>query len=142
VSNLSKITKTTLQTTLALASNFLINPVGTVFAAKDTVDITTGVTFDTIKNLKPSGFVSTAINLLLGVSGIISFFMLLWGGIQWILAGGDKEGTEKARKRITSALIGLAIVFSAYALIFIIKALFGIDIIKFDLNPIPPTSSG
>lgn len=115
-----------------------INPAG-VLAETDTIDIQTGVTVggDTIKGLRPSGYVSTAINLLLGAAGIIAFFFLLWGGIQWILAGGDKEGTEKARKRITNALIGLAVVFSAYALIFIIKALFGIDIIQLELKPIP-----
>jgi len=72
----------------------------------------------------------------LGVSGIISFIFLLVGGIQWILAGGDKEGTEKARKRITNALIGLAVVFSAYALIFILQALFNIDIIRLNLQPL------
>lgn len=130
-------------TTTALATVMAINPFG-VFALDDTIDIKTGVTVggDTIKNLRPSGYVSTAINLMLGSAGIIAFFFLLWGGLQWILAGGDKEGTEKARKRITSALIGLAIVFSAYALIFIIQALFGIDVLQLQLKAIPPTSNG
>ena len=101
----------------------------------DTVIITSN-TYPTISNLKPSNYVAGAINLLLGVAGIISFIFLLWGGIQWILAGGDKEGTEKARKRITNALIGLAVVFSAYALIFILQALFNIDIIRLNLQPL------
>ena len=101
----------------------------------DTVIITSN-TYPTISNLKPSNYVAGAINLLLGVSGIISFIFLLVGGIQWILAGGDKEGTEKTRKRITNALIGLAVVFSAYALIFILQALFNIDIIRLNLQPL------
>ena len=121
----------------ALVTVLAINPAGIFAQGTDTVNITSGVTFNTIKDLRPSGFVSTAINLLLGAAGIIAFFFLLIGGVQWILAGGDKEGTEKARKRITNALIGLAIVFSAYALIFIIKALFGIDVLKVDLVAIP-----
>ncbi len=109
--------------------------------ASDTIDITKNVKVgdqpaDVITGLRPSQFVSTAINLLLGVAGIIAFFFLLMGGVQWILAGGDKEGTEKARKRITGALVGLAIVFSAYALIYIIQALFNINIIQLTLQPI------
>lgn len=89
-----------------------------------------------IEGLTPGKLVGSSISIILGISGIIAFFMLLWGGVQWILAGGDKEGTEKARKRITSALIGLAIVFSAYALIFIMKALFGIDLFTFTFTEI------
>ena len=89
-----------------------------------------------ISGLKPSVLVSGAINTILGISGIIAFFFLLVGGIQWILAGGDKEGTDKARKRITAALIGLAIVFSAYALAILVKSVFGVDILKFTIPKI------
>jgi uncharacterized membrane protein len=74
-------------------------------------------------------YVKTAISLLLGFAGVIAFFYLLWGGVQWIMAGGDKEGTEKARKKITASLVGLTIVFSAYALLFIVKTLFGVNLL-------------
>jgi hypothetical protein len=40
------------------------------------------------------------------------------------MAGGDKDGLDKARKKISQALIGLAIVFSSYALLRIITILF------------------
>lgn len=84
----------------------------------------------------PSDMLRTILNIMLGVAGVISFVVLLWGGLQWILAGGDKEGTEKARKKITAALIGLAIVFSAYALLYIIRVLFGVDLIQVNLQTI------
>jgi hypothetical protein len=104
---------------------------------EDTVNINPrDAQFQNLQNLKPSNFVSATINLLLGIAGIVAFIFLLWGGLQWILAGGDKEGTEKARKKITSALIGLAIVFSAYALLFIVRALFGIDLVAVNLGRI------
>ncbi len=78
-------------------------------------------------------FLTNFINIALGVAGIVAFFMLLAGGIGWITAGGDKEGVEKARKRITGALIGLAITLSIFAIIFIAEALFGISITKFSI---------
>ena len=77
-----------------------------------------------------------AINGILIASGIIAFFFLLIGGMQWILAGGDKEGTEKARKRITAALVGLAVVFSAYALALLVDAVFGVSILTFTIPTI------
>lgn len=83
--------------------------------------------FNTLAGLTPQSLLVLGVNVLLGSAGIIAFFMLLWGGVQWILSGGDKEGVEKARKRITGALIGLAIVFSAYALLYIVTQLFGIN---------------
>jgi hypothetical protein len=108
-----------------------------VLGLEDTVDLkNVDSKFQGITRLTPSLYVKAALNTLLGLAGIIAFFFLLWGGISWIIAGGDKEGTDKARKRITSALIGLAIVFSAYALIFIIQALFGVDFFQFTLKPI------
>jgi len=95
-------------------------------------------------NLKPTGYetittqlsvpslVSGGIRLILVIAALLFFFMLVIGGIQWIISGGDKAGSENARKRITSALVGLAIVFSAWAIALLVKALFGIDI--FTLN--------
>ena len=103
----------------------------------DTVNIANvDTSYDAIKSYTPSQFIRTLLNLLLGVAGVISFVMLLWGGLQWILAGGDKEGTEKARKKITAALIGLAIVFSAYALLYILRVLFNVDLIQVNLAQI------
>jgi hypothetical protein len=86
--------------------------------------------------LRPSGYVRTAINLLLGFAGVLAFLYLLWGGVQWITAGGDKDALDKARKRITQALIGLSIVFSAYAILYIIRVLFNIDLIQVVINNI------
>lgn len=102
---------------------------------QDPIDITKGVD-PAISGLKPSSLVTGFVNVTLGVAGIIAFFFLLVGGVQWILAGGDKEGTEKARKKITASLVGLAIVFSAYALLFILSALFNINLLQFTLKPL------
>jgi hypothetical protein len=92
--------------------------------------------FRSLETFTPSMFLRTVLNFMLGFAGVAAFVSLLLGGLQWILAGGDKEGTDKARKRIVSALIGLAIVFSAYALLFIIRTLFNVDLIQFNIERI------
>jgi cytochrome bd-type quinol oxidase subunit 2 len=127
----------------ALATVLIFNPVavlaqGLPGPTSDTGSIANVDTarFGALLGYTPSMFLRTLINVLMGVSGVVSFIFLLWGGLQWILAGGDKEGTEKARKKITSALIGLAIVFSAYALLYILRALFNVNLIQFELRQI------
>lgn len=82
--------------------------------------------------------VSTFIKLLLIVAALIAFFFLVWGGIKWITSGGDKEQTSKAQSMITAALIGLVIVFAAWAIIKLLETFFGIEILtKLTIPQIP-----
>lgn len=128
---------------VALATVFAVNPSAVLgqtqlpAPAADAVSVAnTDPRFDALKTYTPSMMLRTVLNIMLGIAGVASFVILLWGGLQWILAGGDKEGTEKARKKITAALIGLAIVFSAYALLYILRTLFNIDLIQVNLQQI------
>ena len=72
--------------------------------------------------------VSAAIKLVMVVAALIFFFILVIGGIKWIASGGDKAKTESARNQITSALVGLVIVFAAWAIVALIKVFFNVDI--------------
>ena len=78
-------------------------------------------------------FLTNFITLGLGIAGIVCFFILLWGGIEYITAGGDKERTQSASKRLTAALIGLTIVFSIFVIIYLVEMVFGVSITKFAL---------
>lgn len=74
-------------------------------------------------------FLSNIITLILIIAAIIAFFLLMIGGIQWMLSGGDKAATEAARGRITAALIGLLLVFASWAIILLIEKFLGITIL-------------
>jgi hypothetical protein len=81
-------------------------------------------------------FLPHAIGLLF-VSGVLFFFfMLIWGAISWIISGGDKAYIESSRSRITNALVGLVILFSTFAVVKLIEAFFGIDILSIDIGPL------
>ena len=67
------------------------------------------------------------------IAGLMVFFYLIMGGIQYISSGGDKAQAEAARNRITYALIGLVIVVGSFAITKLIEAFFGINIINFKL---------
>lgn len=70
-----------------------------------------------------SGLVTAAII----IAAIAAFIYLVWGGLSWLTSGGDKQKTEEAQKRITSAIIGLAIVAASWALIQLVASFFGLD---------------
>lgn len=62
------------------------------------------------------------------IAGILFFVLLVLGGIEWLTSGGDKVKVENAGKRITAALIGLAIVASSYAVYMLVLNFFGINL--------------
>ena len=93
------------------------------------LDKNLGDAFQGATSLTIEGMVSGFIRLILVIAGLAFFFILVVGGIKWILSGGDKAHTEGARNQITAALVGLVIVFAAWAIVALIKVFFGgIDI--------------
>lgn len=74
------------------------------------------------------------ITMLLVAGVIIFFFIFIWGGIQWITAGGDKNAVGDARGRLSNALVGLLIMFSAFAVIMLIETFFGITLLTLDIG--------
>ncbi len=74
-------------------------------------------------------FVSRTIPAIILVAALATFIYLLYGGVEWIMAGGEKGKIENARNRITQGIIGLAIVASSWAIFQLIMYFFGIDIL-------------
>lgn len=101
--------------------------------AQDKIDITPGGQFGDLGNLTAAGIVSGLIRLVLVITALVFFGILVWGGIRWITSKGDKQEVENARNQITHALIGLAIVFVAWAIVKLIQTLFGIDILQLEI---------
>ncbi len=104
---------------------------GKVFAEE--ISINAPGEFGNLTNITAGSMVSALIRLVLIVAALLFFFMLVIGGIQWMISGGDKAASENARKRITSALVGLAIVFVAWAIINLVNAMFGVNILTLNI---------
>ena len=93
-----------------------------------------GGPFEGLENITVPGIVTAVVRLILVVAALVSFIFLVLGGIRWITSGGDKEGTAKAQGTITAALIGLVIVFAAWAIIRLLQTFFGLGaIFEFDI---------
>lgn len=54
--------------------------------------------------------IGKVINVFVIFAGLAMLLYLLWGSLDWITSNGEKEKMEKARNKITHAIIGLVIV--------------------------------
>jgi len=51
------------------------------------------------------------------LAGISALLYLLWGSLDWITSGGEKDKVEKARGKIASALIGVIVIVATLSII-------------------------
>jgi hypothetical protein len=65
---------------------------------------------------------------LFAIAAVLLFLYLIWGGIQYVTSGGQKDQITAAHSRITAALIGLSIIASGYAVMLLVNYFFGLDI--------------
>src|SRR5574341_1469276 len=102
--------------------------------AQETINLRPSGDFASLGSFTVPGIINTAFTWVLIIAAIVFFFMLVVGGIRWILSGGDKAQTEAARNQVTAALVGLVIVFSAWAIVRLIGTFFDIRILEGELK--------
>jgi len=78
---------------------------------RDTADVA-GLGSET----EPTAIVGRIIGIVLGLMGIILVVLMIAGGIMWMTSGGSAEQVTKAKKLMSSALIGLIIIIFSYAI--------------------------
>lgn len=81
--------------------------------------------------------IQNGITIFIIVGVIITLIFLILGGIQWITSGGDKEALQKARKRITFAVIGIVVILLALLIVNIIGGLLGVNLTSPKYQPVP-----
>jgi hypothetical protein len=98
------------------------------------INISAPAQFRNLENIDFGGLVAIIVSFALIVAALAFFFMLVIGGIKWITSGGDKGKVEGARSQITAALIGLVIVFAAWAILRTVENFFHVNLRSFDLG--------
>lgn len=75
--------------------------------------------------------VARIIQVALSLLGIIALVLILYSGYMWMTSAGNGEKVETAKKTLYGAVIGLAIIMSAYAIAsFVIRELYNATIIN------------
>ena len=60
--------------------------------------------------------VGLIINTVLSLMGVIYLLLIIYGGFLWFSASGNAQQTDKAKRLLRDASIGLIIVLGAYAI--------------------------
>jgi hypothetical protein len=95
-------------------------------------EIETSNGIPTLRGLE--GLFANVVSAILALSGVVLFVMLIMGGIKFISSGGDPKGLEEAKKTLTSALIGMLLVASAYLILALIERFTGVNVSVFRIR--------
>lgn len=74
--------------------------------------------------------IATLWQTLIIVGGLAFILYFLWGGLNWIMAGGDKSKLEESKAKITQGLIGLALLAASYVIIRFLESAIGLNLLN------------
>lgn len=57
------------------------------------------------------------ISAALSIVGSIALLMVVYGGVLWLTSRGDAKMIQKGKDTLTWAVMGIAIIFAAYAIV-------------------------
>lgn len=77
---------------------------------------------------------------ILGIVGSLSLLAFVAGGLMMMLSGGKAEMVTRGKQTIIGAVIGLAVVFTSYLIIFIVYKSLGINFTGANIFPTPVDS--
>lgn len=72
-----------------------------------------------------SQFLNMFINLLFMIASIAFVFMIIWGAVELLISGGNKEQVASGKNRIMFAIIGIILMAVAFAIIRVIGTFTG-----------------
>jgi uncharacterized membrane protein len=64
-----------------------------------------------------AGVLTTILNYILGIIGIVAILGIVIGGLMYVISGGDETKTKDAKGIIFASIIGLVIALVGYAIV-------------------------
>jgi hypothetical protein len=64
------------------------------------------------------------------VAALLLLLYLIWGAIDWITSGGESGKVQKARDKMTQAVIGLIVLAASLAIYFVVQSYLGLSVIN------------
>lgn len=93
---------------IVLSANIILTAIRVILIGKDNAFASCYVDYGNCPN--PTDMVSSAIQWVIGVAGLVSAIFIVIGGVSYMTSSGEPAKLEKAKKTILYAVIGLAIV--------------------------------
>ncbi|NMB57174.1 hypothetical protein GYA19_04560 [Candidatus Beckwithbacteria bacterium] len=92
-----------------------------------TTDIRSQITKIGIFKSNIGDYVSLGIEAIFIIGAILCLVYLIWGGIDWILSGGEEKNYASARGKMTTAVIGLAALACSWIIWTLVLYFFGLN---------------
>ncbi len=70
---------------------------------------------------------SSILTIVFILVALLALAYLIWGGIKWVLSGGDKAKVDAARKTIIYAIVGLIFIFMSFFIVNFITTFFNVS---------------
>ena len=70
--------------------------------------------------------VSQVLRFLLPLGGIVLLLVLIWGGYDYMMSQGNPEKLKSAQAKITTGLIGFALLVFSYLIVRLLSTIFGL----------------
>lgn len=107
-----------------ISSAFFLSPLKTLAQANGNYGLDeTAAKVDALKgqvNNYKSDFIQTKAGVIIGVVlsfiGALFLILMIYAGIMWMVSQGNEQEVTKAKGLIINAIVGIIIVFAAYAL--------------------------
>jgi len=121
--------KTLLSLILLIVLTILVAPVLTLAQGVDVEDAIKANlepienVYDPVSDVRPDTFqiiIAKLVRQVLGFLGVIFIVLMLYGGFTWMTAAGAQDRVDRAKKIISAAIIGVALVLVAYAVAYFI----------------------
>jgi hypothetical protein len=76
-------------------------------------------------------YVGTILQAVMVIGLLMVLVFLVWGATEWITAGGESGKVDKARQKITGAIMGMLALAATIALFTLVQNLLGIKVLRF-----------
>lgn len=126
---MKKVSLTRVYVGATIAASAIVAPIA-AFAATALDNITSSVdsvaSHGGIKTSTndPAALVGNYISAALGLLGVILVVIVIYAGFLWMTAQGNDEKVKQAKKMLSNAVIGMILIFAAYAITtFVVSAL-------------------
>ncbi|MDZ4246792.1 MAG: pilin [Dehalococcoidia bacterium] len=79
-------------------------------------------------------YIQNLIAFIFPIAGAVALFFLIIGGIRFVTSGGEPKAVETAKKTLTYAVMGLALIFLVFFILKgVILPLTGVDLTRFNI---------
>ncbi len=75
---------------------------------------------------KLSDVVNVILTFIFPFGAIILFFVLVWGGYDFLISRGNPEKVKEAQAKITTGIIGFVLLVTSYIIVKLIGVIFGL----------------